>query len=116
MNVDDFAKILLVIAVSISLLGISYQTMRLIGSTADSIKDLRKVLQNFGTLSDKFIVDYTYITDKLKNIVDTVGGFATNIVDPLKTIFSFVGKFKRGKKSKDEFEYEDDKEVEIESE
>jgi hypothetical protein len=110
MNVDDFAKILIVIAISISLLGISYQTMRLIGSMADSIKDLRKVLQNFGLLSDKFLEDYAYITTKLKDLVDTLSGFATNVVDPLKQIFSFVGKLRRKRKEKNEFEYEDEQE------
>jgi hypothetical protein len=117
MNVDDFAKILIIIAISISLLGISYQTMRLIGSMADSIKDLRKVLQNFGSLSDRFITDYTYITDKVKDIVDTAGGIATNIVEPLGKILSFASKFKRGKKANNEFEHEadDDKEVDVES-
>ncbi|MFQ5492910.1 MAG: hypothetical protein ACE5DX_01995 [Candidatus Dojkabacteria bacterium] len=106
MSVDDFSKILLVIVISISILGLSYQTMRLIGGFADSIKDLRKVLQAFGNLSDKLVVDYDFISSKAKKIVESISNFTTNIVDPLSKMLSFVGKF-RGKKKKKDKEKDD---------
>lgn len=110
MNVDDFAKILIVIALSISLLGISYQIMRLIGVMADSFGDMRTIIKSFGELSEKFVADYDYLIAKVKNIVDTLSGVSTNIIAPLGKILGFVSKFKRNKKADDE---EDDDEFEV---
>lgn len=109
MNVDDFAKILIVIAISFSIMGISWQTMRLVGVFADSFKDLRKVLQNMGVLSDKFLLDYDFVSSRLKTAVDTVSGFIANVVEPLSRIFSFLGKFKKkSKREENDFDLEEE--------
>lgn len=105
MTVDDVAKLLIVSALSLSIVGLTYQTMRLIGSLADSIKDLRKVLQVAGDLSERLALDYDFISSRVKNTVDSVSGFASNILDPLSTIFGFMKGFKKKKKEEvDDFE------------
>ncbi|KXK27060.1 MAG: hypothetical protein TR69_WS6001001086 [candidate division WS6 bacterium OLB20] len=97
MSVDDFAKLLLVIVFSISILGLTYQCMRLLGAFADSIRDLRQVLQAFGDLSDRLVNDYDYISRRLKGVVDSVSGFTTGVVEPLSSIFGFVKNFRKSR-------------------
>lgn len=101
MSVDDFSKLLLVIVFSISILGLTYQCMRLLGGLADSIKDLRQVLQAFGDLSDRFVEDYGFISRRLKNTVDSISNFANNIIDPLSSMFGFVKNFSKNKTNKE---------------
>lgn len=106
MSVDDFAKLLLVIVFSISILGLTYQCMRLIGAFTDSIRDLRQVLQAFGDLSDRFVTDYDYISRKVKQMVDSVSGFTSGVIDPLSSMLGFFKGFRKSKKKAEKTETE----------
>ncbi|MCA9383460.1 hypothetical protein KC909_03780 [Candidatus Dojkabacteria bacterium] len=94
MNIDDFVKILLVVSISFSIVGISYQIMRVLGGMADSIKDFRKTIQNTGTITDKVLADYDFVSDQIKGFASSVGRIGSNVIDPVVNLLSFLERFK----------------------
>lgn len=97
MTADDFAKLILVVSLAFALVGIAYQIMRLIGSMADNLSDLRKVTQTLGNLTEKFNDDYDFISEQVKNIVRSVSNFAKNVINPLSKGLGFISRFTKSK-------------------
>lgn len=100
MSVDDFIKIMLATGFTFSLVGISFQIMRLIGKFTASIQDLRKTFQNVSTVSDLVVEDYRRVRGVLLSIVDVVDNLQKNVLSPLKTITNILSLF--GRKQEDE--------------
>lgn len=95
MTVNEYSIILLTIAVSFGIAGISFQLMRLIGSVADSVKDFRKTIQNLGDLSTKLTEDYDHVSNGVKSLSDALGNLGNNVVNPVVNALSFLKRFKR---------------------
>ena len=96
MNVDDIVKLMLALAISVSLVGISYQIMRLIGKLADSIQDLRRAVQNVSSASDMILEDYGEIRKLLRVFMDVVGNFEENILSPIRLVTKLIQRFTPG--------------------
>lgn len=86
MNVDDFVKITLALSVAFSLVGISFQIMRLIGKLADSLQDLRKAIQNISNMSDMVLEDYMEVRTILRAVIDLVKNFRSQVIEPLSKL------------------------------
>lgn len=63
MNVDDFVKILLASGVTVSLVGVSIQIMRLINKVVQTLDPIRKVAEDFGEVSGQTLEDYRSIRE-----------------------------------------------------
>jgi hypothetical protein len=97
MDANDVAKLILFSAISISLLGISFQFMRLLGAVTDNIKDFRNIVRNFSILVEGFVIDQGLIRDGIKSFVNVGKRFEelmTNIskkfIGPLEVVFGFL--------------------------
>jgi hypothetical protein len=90
MTVDELLKIVVVVGVTFSIVGISWQIMRLISKLADTVQDTRRVVQNVGEVSDLAVEDYKSV----RGIVKSVG----NIGAAFEGITKLMGRFSgRGK-------------------
>jgi hypothetical protein len=94
MTIDEIIKIILAISVSFSIIGISIQIIRLLGTTNDSLKDLRPTIKNFNDLSEKVISDYDIISNAIHSSSKVVGGLYTNIIKPLADLMGLVTKYR----------------------
>lgn len=92
MNVDDFVKIVLVLGFTFSMVGISFQIMRLIGKFTASLQDLRKTFQNVSTASDMAVEDYGKIRVVLNSVLGAVDNIQ-NVLSPLKNVASILSLF-----------------------
>jgi hypothetical protein len=108
MSIDDIVKLILVISIAFTLVGISIQIIRLLGEFVFTIKEANSTLKSVATLVEKFTGDYDYIIEQVKMIIDTVSSFTNSAFKPLNKIFGFMNKFtnkskeKKSKNSKDE--------------
>lgn len=93
MTVDEVVKLILAIAFAISLVGISIQLMRLIGKVTDTLEDTREGVRNFSALSTMAREDYEEIRREIKSILGFVTKLRVNLLDPISSLFSFVGRF-----------------------
>lgn len=106
MSVDDFVKILLAVAFSISLVGISFQLMRLISKLADTIEDSREGVQSASRMARLLSEDYEKARQEIGGLLGQLRRLKEDFVAPLLklvTIFGLVGKIvRRGSESKSE--------------
>jgi uncharacterized protein YoxC len=120
MNVDDIVKLILVISIAFTLVGISVQVIRLLGEFVFTIKEANSMLKSVASLVEKFTGDYDYIIEQVKMILDTITGFVNTVFKPLIKMFGFMGKFsgknndKKEKKSKKSEDEDEDYEVDDE--
>ncbi len=102
MSVDDIVKLLLALAVSSSLVVISYEIARLIGKLADTVQDLRRAVQNVSTASDMVLEDYQQVRKILQTFTDIVENFEENILSPMRLITNLLQAFVGNKSRKDD--------------
>lgn len=94
MTVDELIKLLLVLSVAISLLAISLQVARLVGSLASVIGELRRVTKNFGEISDMVTEDYNEIRGVIKSVIRLLTGLNENVIDPINKLLGLPSKVK----------------------
>src|SRR5688572_23002505 len=92
MNVDDFVKVVLVLGFTFSMVGISFQIMRLIGKFTASLQDLRKTFQNVSTVSDMAVEDYSKLRGLLNGILGAFDNIQ-NVLSPLSVVTNMLSKF-----------------------
>lgn len=97
MDINNLAKLILFVGITVSCVGISYQIMRLLSAITDNVKDLRKTVKNIGVLSDGLIENQKLISegiegalDIVKKVRDVVDLIARKIVEPITVIFGFL--------------------------
>lgn len=90
MTVDDFLKIVIVVGVTFSIVGISWQIMRLVSKLADTVQDTRRVVQNVGEVSDLAVEDYRSV----RGIIKSVGNIGATFDGVTKLMNRFSGKSK----------------------
>lgn len=98
MEINDIAKIILVVSVSFSLVGISIQIMRLMGTFNESLKDLQEILRSFGKISKKISEDYDQFSSHLLTLSSSISKIGTDVITPAVGLFSFLGKLRTNKK------------------
>lgn len=97
MEVNDIVKLIVATGLTLSVVGISIQIMRLIGSLADNIKDLRQTVQNFGAITEGFVKEQAMIDSMLENvgsiiesIKDMINDMRVNVVNPAVKALGFI--------------------------
>jgi len=99
MEINDIAKIILVVSLSFSLVGISIQIMRLMGTFNDSLKDMQEILRSFGKISQKLSEDYDQFSAHLLTLTGAISKIGTDVIAPIVGLFSFLDRFNsKGKK------------------
>ena len=88
--VDDIVKLLLTLAVCFSLVGISWQIIRLLGQLVDTVKEGNLVVRDSRDLLEKFIEDYDYLAELVKSILESINGFTKGVFGPLTKLFGFL--------------------------
>ncbi len=86
MNVDDFTKLLLAIAVSFAIVILAWGLFRILNNLAGSIQDLRKALKNTSTLSDYVLEDYLKGREEVYSLLRNLHDFKSSFVDPVRNI------------------------------
>lgn len=94
MEINDISKIILVISISFSLVGISIQIMRLMGTFNDSLKDLQEILRSFGKISKKISEDYDQFSAHILTLTGAISRIGTDVIAPMIGLFSFLDRFK----------------------
>lgn len=97
MNINDLAKLILFVGLTVSCVGISIQIMRLLGAITDNVKDFRSTVKNIGKLTEGLIENQKLISKGIESFVE-VGGrvkgmvdlISTKIVKPITLIFGFL--------------------------
>jgi hypothetical protein len=90
MTVDDFLKIILILAIVFAIAGISFQIMRLLSKFTDILEDSRHSIANVNKLSDMALEDYEIIRNIIRDLsqsIESVKEFAKN---PMKLVSDFL--------------------------
>lgn len=91
MNVDDFTKVLLAVAVSFAIVLLSWGLFKILNNLAGSIDDIRKAIKNTSTLSDYILEDYLKARQEIYSVVSGFKEFKTSFVDPVRSIGKVAG-------------------------
>lgn len=99
MNIDDLVKLILTIAVSISLVLIAFGLFKLLKNLAEGINDLRYSVKNVNEISDMTLEDYKAVRTKISSVY---GGVEKSIesINIFKLVTSFLLRKGKGKSSK----------------
>lgn len=97
MEINDLAKIILVVSVSFSVVGISIQIMRLLGTANDTIKLSHEIIRNLTRVTTKISEDYISVSDHILTLTKSVSRVGTNVIDPVVGMFSFLDRFRSEK-------------------
>ena len=105
-SVDDFVKILLAVSVCFSLVGISWQVIKMLTQLTETVKESNLVIRDGRDLLEKFVEDYDYFAGLIKSILESINGFTRGVFVPITNIFGFLKNienlpFMKGKKSKE---------------
>jgi len=90
LSVDDFVKLLLTFAVCFSLVGISWQLIKMLGQLIETVREGNLVIRDGRDLLEKFVEDYDYFAELIKSILESVNGFVKAVFVPLTNIFGFL--------------------------
>jgi len=93
MEINDLAKILLVISLSFSMVGISIQIMRLLGTANDTVKLSHEIIRNVTRITTKLSDDYLALSDHILTLTQSVSRIGTNVIDPIVGLFGFLDRF-----------------------
>ena len=98
MEINDLWKLILALAVSGSLIGVSIYIMKLLSATTDNVKDLRKTVQNMGKITDGLVENQKTLTESINGVgrmvkkgeyvVDTV---TEKVIKPIEGISGVLG-------------------------
>jgi len=93
LTVDDFVKLILSFALVFSIVGISWQIIRMLSNLTDTVKESNFIIRDGRDLLEKFVEDYDYFADLFKSILEAINGFVRAVFVPLTNIFSFLKTF-----------------------
>mgnify|MGYP000965611424 FL=1 len=98
MDINDFAKLVLVLSLSFSLVGIAIQIMRLLGTANETLKLSHDVLKNVTKLGEKLTDDYSKFSTHILTLSESVSRIGTDVIVPVIGLFGFLDRFKSSKK------------------
>ncbi len=98
MELNDIAKIILVVSVSFSIVGISIQIMRLLGTANDTIKLSHDIIRNLNRITNKLSDDYISVSDHILTLTKSVSRIGTHVIDPVVGLFGFLDRLKSNDK------------------
>lgn len=91
MSVDDFVKLSLALAISLSIFGISIQIMRLLGTLNGTLSDFRSVTHQIAELLRKIVADYEDIVKAVKGITKPLQAINKHFLMPLTELAAVAG-------------------------
>lgn len=91
MNVDEIVKLILAISFAISLLGISFQLMRLISKFTDTLEDARGSVQSLSKLSSEVVDDYSMVKTEIMSLISGIKNIKNDVVIPIIKVAGLVG-------------------------
>ena len=98
MTIDELIKLFVFGGITFSIVGISFQFMRILSKTVDMMQDLRKTLANANDLSSQLLEDYKSVKSVVSAISNGLGNINDAVVQPVvkasKGINRFFGKRK----------------------
>lgn len=108
MNVDDFTKLILALAVAFAIVLLAWGLFKILNNLANSIQDFRKAIKNTSTLSDYVLEDYLKAREEIYSVLSGIKDFKSNFVDPIRNVGKMASVvapyFKREKRSVEESE------------
>lgn len=97
MELQEVGKFALYIAISISIVGVSYQIMRLLSALTGNIKDLRQTVKNVGKITDELIEDQKLMKQGIQSFVnvgkkaeESVELISVKVIKPFTEVFGFL--------------------------
>ena len=102
MSVDEITKLMLFTAITLSILGVSFQFSRILGKIADSLQDFRLSIKNLGNLSTQLVDDYKLISNGLRAIGNLLEKINISIISPVSRYIDLAGNFLNKGRSKEE--------------
>ena len=93
MSVDEIVKLMIFIGITFSMIGVSFQIMRILGKFADMLGDLRKTIQNLGDLSTQMVDDYKMLSVAIRAISGGLTNINSGIIQPLSSFGKIFSKY-----------------------
>jgi hypothetical protein len=93
MSVDEVVRLLLGLTISISVLGISIQIMRLLGTFNSILQDLRYIVYQIGEFLGKVKDDYGVIMGKLGSVLKPLDSIKGSLLMPIARLAAILGGF-----------------------
>jgi hypothetical protein len=90
LTVDDFVKLALTLAICFSIVGISWQLIKMLSNLTETVKESNFIVHDGRELLEKFVEDYDYFADLFKSILESINGFTKAVFVPLTNIFGFL--------------------------
>jgi len=97
MEINDLTKLVLIASLSFSIVGISIQIMRLLGSLNETIKMSHEIIRSFGKISSKISEDYETFSKHLLTLSGAISHIGTDVIVPFVGLFSFLDRFRGNK-------------------
>lgn len=97
MTVNEIAIIILVISVSICIVGISIQLMRLLGTSNDILKKTEPIVDSVAKLTDQVTDDYSVLSRHILTLTESLSTIGSKVVTPLVGLFGFLDKYRNDK-------------------
>jgi hypothetical protein len=91
MEVNDVVKLLLAISFSVSLVGISIQVMRILGTLNDTLQDFRYLAYKIMEMLETIGKDYGNLKKGVSGAFSNFGRLNNNFVEPLVNLATTVG-------------------------
>lgn len=95
MEMNELSIFILIIAISFSVVGVSVQIMRILGTSNDAIKLSLESIRNLNRITTKITEDYSKASSNILALTEAISRIGTNIIDPVVGVFGFLNRFKR---------------------
>jgi hypothetical protein len=89
---------LLLLASTFAIVGVSWQLMRLLSKTTETMDEFKKTNQKVNVLIDKVENDYIYISNTVKALSNTIDRINEEIITPVRSISNLFKTFDAAKK------------------
>lgn len=94
----EFFQNLLLFSSSLAILGISWQLVKLLGKTTETMDEFKKSNQKVNSLIDKVESDYVYISNTIKSLSITIDKINEEIITPVRSLSNIFKTFEAAKK------------------
>lgn len=97
MNLSELSKLILVVGISASSVGISIQVMKLLSAITENVKDFRKTVKNLGILAEGLVENQKLITEGIESVLEVIEKIrgiisllSEKVVQPVTVVFGFL--------------------------
>lgn len=94
MEINDLVKIILVVSLSFSIVGIAIQIMRLLGTVNETLRLSQDIIRSVNKISSKISDDYSTLSEHLLTLTEAISRIGTDVIVPVVGLFGFLDRFK----------------------